>query len=58
MIFFLSTGYTTSIDTNNCEIDEFIIFTQVLEEAQRTNPEWYGALTATLTNGEQKALKL
>lgn len=55
-LFPFSTDYMTPIDKEDCEIDEYIIFNQVLEEAQRTNPEWYSVLTATLTGGQQKAL--
>ena len=40
----------------NCEIDEYIIFKQVLEEVQGTNPAWYNVLTGTLTADQQKAL--
>ncbi len=50
-------GYTTPIDDENCEIDEYIIFKQVLEEAKRKNPEWYSVLTTTLTGEKQKALE-
>ncbi|KAK4008612.1 importin-7 [Daphnia magna] len=49
-------GYTTPLDVENCEIDEYIIFKQVLEEVQGTNPGWYNALTGALTSDQQKAL--
>ena len=49
-------GYTTPLDVDNCEIDEYIIFKQVLEEVQGTNPAWYNVLTGTLTAEQQKAL--
>jgi hypothetical protein len=49
-------GYTTPLDVENCEIDEYIIFKQVLEEVQGTNPGWYNALTGALTGDQQKAL--
>ena len=49
-------GYTTPLDVDNCEIDEYIIFKQVLEEVQGTNPAWYNVLTGTLTADQQKAL--
>ena len=42
-------GYTIQLDVDNCEIDEYIIFKQVLEETQGTNPAWYSVLTATLS---------
>ena len=51
-----SAGYTTPLDVENCEIDEYIIFKQVLEEVQGTNPGWYNALTGALTGDQQKAL--
>ena len=49
-------GYTTPLDVENCEIDEYIIFKQVLEEVQGTNPAWYNVLTGNLTGDQQKAL--
>ena len=49
-------GYTIQLDVDNCEIDEYIIFKQVLEETQGTNPAWYSVLTATLSADQQKAL--
>jgi hypothetical protein len=49
-------GYTTPLDVDNCEIDEYIIFKQVLEEVQGTNPAWYSVLTGTLSVDQQKAL--
>lgn len=54
MVFLL--GYTTPLDAENCEIDEYIIFKQVLEEVQGTNPGWYNVLTGGLTSDQQKAL--
>lgn len=51
-----SVGYTTPLDVENCEIDEYIIFRQVLEEVQGTNPAWYNVLTGHLTSEQQKAL--
>ena len=51
-----SAGYTTPLDVDNCEIDEYIIFKQVLEEAQGKNPAWYNILTAALSGDQQKAL--
>ena len=44
------------MDVENCEIDEYIIFKQVLEEVQGTNPGWYNVLTGGLTGDQQKAL--
>lgn len=52
----LCSGYTTPLDVENCEIDEYIIFKQVLEEVQGTNPGWYNVLTGGLTGDQQKAL--
>ena len=40
----------------NCEIDEYVIFKQVLEEVQGTNPVWYSVLTGGLSVEQQKAL--
>lgn len=49
-------GYTTPLDADNCDIDEYVIFKQVLEEARNTNPAWYNILTSALSGDQQKAL--
>lgn len=49
-------GYTTPLDVDNCEIDEYVIFKQTLEEVQQSNPGWYSVLTGALTADQQKAL--
>lgn len=48
--------YTTPLDVDNCEIDEYVIFKQVLEEVQGTNPVWYSVLTGNLSAEQQKSL--
>jgi len=49
-------GYTTPLDLDNCQVDEYVIFKQVLEEAQASNPMWYSVLTGGLSGDQVKAL--
>lgn len=49
-------GYTTPLDVDNCEVDEYVVFKQVLEEVQGSNPMWYSILTGGLTGEQQKSL--
>ena len=49
-------GYITPLDVENCQIDEYVIFKQVLEEVQGSNPGWYSVLTGHLSADQQKCL--
>ena len=33
-------NYNTPLDDEDCEIDEYVIFKQVIGNMQQTNPEW------------------
>ena len=44
------------MDLDNCQVDEYVIFKQVLEEAQASNPMWYSVLTGGLSGDQVKAL--
>ncbi|XP_031329759.1 importin-7-like [Photinus pyralis] len=48
--------YTTPLDEDNCEIDEYFVFKEVMQRLQSTEPEWYQALTNNLTEQQSKAL--
>lgn len=50
-------SYTTPLDEVGCEIDEYIIFKEIMTRLQATEPNWYGTLTAGLTPEQQKALQ-
>jgi len=49
-------AYTTPLDEDDCDVDEYNIFKQVLGGLQGSNPAWYGQLTGHLTEVQQKAL--
>merc|ERR1719445_2717551 len=49
-------AYTTPLDDDDCDVDEYNIFKQVLGGLQGSNPAWYGQLTGHLTEVQQKAL--
>ncbi|XP_043239281.1 importin-7-like isoform X2 [Amphibalanus amphitrite] len=49
--------YTTPLDAADCPVDEFVVFRETLEGLQRAQPEWYGALTAPLSEEDRKHLQ-
>lgn len=49
--------YTTPLDSADCPVDEFVVFRETLEGLQRAQPEWYGALTAPLSEDDRKHLQ-
>lgn len=49
-------AYTTPLDEDSCEIDEYNLFKDVLEAIQGTNGAWYSQLTSTLTETQGTAL--
>lgn len=48
--------YTTPLDADDCPIDEYIIFKEVLHNLQSADPTWYSMLTTHLTPDQQKSL--
>ncbi|XP_069686580.1 importin-7 isoform X4 [Periplaneta americana] len=50
-------SYTTPLDEENCNVDEYIVFKEVLQTIQASDPAWYQALTGNLTTEQQKALQ-
>nr|CAD7399981.1 unnamed protein product [Timema poppensis] len=50
-------GYTTPLDEENCLVDEYVIFKEILQNIQANDPVWYQTLTGHLTTEQQKALQ-
>lgn len=50
-------SYTTPLDEENCGIDEYVVFKEVLQNLQSNDPMWYNALTGHLSCEQQKALQ-
>lgn len=48
--------YTTPLDEDDCDVDEYLAFKQVMQTLQTREPDWYNALTANLTEQQVKAL--
>jgi len=49
-------AYTTPLDEDDCVVDEYNIFKDVLGGLQSSNPAWYSQLTAHLSEVQGKAL--
>ncbi|XP_024215607.1 importin-7 isoform X1 [Halyomorpha halys] len=49
--------YTTPLDEDDSEIDEYVIFKQVLQSLETSDPMWYSALTSHLTPEQRNALR-
>merc|ERR1712013_240268 len=49
-------AYTTPLDEDDCPVDEYNIFKDVLGAIQGSNPAWYSQLTGHLTEVQGKAL--
>ncbi|KAG8278408.1 hypothetical protein J6590_021310 [Homalodisca vitripennis] len=50
-------SYTTPLDEENCIVDEYVAFKEILQSLQAADPVWYNALTAHLTAEQQKSLQ-
>ncbi|XP_049829348.1 importin-7 isoform X1 [Schistocerca gregaria] len=50
-------SYTTPLDEENCDVDEYIVFKEVMQNIQASDPTWYQILTTDLTTEQQKALQ-
>ncbi|KAK9876762.1 hypothetical protein WA026_015003 [Henosepilachna vigintioctopunctata] len=48
--------YTTPIDEENCEIDEFMAFKEVMARLETADQEWYSQLISSLTEQQKKSL--
>ncbi|XP_066138761.1 importin-7 isoform X1 [Euwallacea fornicatus] len=49
-------SYTTPLDEDDCEVDEYLAFKHVFTNIQRQDPDWYAALTANLKEQQLKSL--
>ncbi|XP_044268843.1 importin-7 [Tribolium madens] len=49
-------AFTTPLDEENCPVDEYDVFKEVMTRLERCQPEWYNALTANLTEQQKKNL--
>merc|ERR1719348_2542871 len=49
-------AYTTPLDDEDCPVDEYNIFREVLGSLQTSNPAWYQQLTGHLSENQGKAL--
>ena len=49
-------AYSTPLDDEDCPIDEYNVFKEVLGAIQSTNPGWYSQLTSHLSENQGKAL--
>ncbi|XP_052799947.1 importin-7-like isoform X2 [Mya arenaria] len=50
-------SYQTPLDDDNCLVDEYIIFKQILQGLQSVDPGWYALVTSTLTPEQTKQLE-
>ncbi|XP_034232484.1 importin-7 isoform X4 [Thrips palmi] len=50
-------SYNTPLDEDNCPIDEYIVFKDIMLNLQVADPAWYQALTGQLTEEQQKGLQ-
>jgi len=50
-------NYNTPLDEEDCEIDEYVVFKQVLTNLQATNPEWYAAVMSSIDEKQGKELQ-
>ncbi|KAL1456808.1 hypothetical protein WDU94_001509 [Cyamophila willieti] len=49
-------AYTTPLDEENCTVDEYEVFKQVLYNLRSSDPQWYELLVRNLTPEQQKSL--
>jgi len=46
--------YATPLDADDCPVDEYIIFKEIMQHIQVNDPAWHAMLTAHLTPEQQK----
>lgn len=49
-------AYTTPLDDEDCDVDEYLAFKHVMQHIQTSEPEWYKALTSNLNEAQVKSL--
>lgn len=50
-------SFTTPLDDEDCPVDEYQVFKEVMHGIQSTDPMWFGALTSGLSAEQQKSLQ-
>ncbi|XP_044732158.1 importin-7 isoform X2 [Chrysoperla carnea] len=50
-------GYTTPLDDENCVVDEYVVFKDILANMQVQEPQWYSILASHLNELESKLLQ-
>ncbi|XP_015795656.1 importin-7 [Tetranychus urticae] len=50
-------SYTTPLDADDTDVDEYVIFREVLEMLQKKDPNWYNVLMSPLKQEQQEALQ-
>ncbi|KAK7056572.1 importin-7 [Halocaridina rubra] len=50
-------SFTTPLDKDECEVDEYWVFKEVMQTLESNAPAWYQALTSTLNPDQQKAMQ-
>lgn len=48
--------FTTSLDDEDCPVDEYVVFKEVLNSLKTTDPNWYNMLASPLTAEDQSSL--
>ncbi|CAM9462061.1 importin-7-like [Lampetra fluviatilis] len=49
-------GFSTPLDEETCEVDEYQVFKVTLQSIESQDPAWYQALTTGLTDEQRKAI--
>lgn len=49
--------YTTPLDSDDTKQDEYVVFKEVMQNIEKTDHNWYRALTSNLTAEQQKTLQ-
>uniref|UniRef100_A0A2R5LJV7 Putative nuclear transport receptor ranbp7/ranbp8 importin beta superfamily n=1 Tax=Ornithodoros turicata TaxID=34597 RepID=A0A2R5LJV7_9ACAR len=50
-------AYTTPLDEEDCPIDEYQVFKEVMQGIQNSDPTWFNTLTSVLNAEQQKTLQ-
>ncbi|KAK8769712.1 hypothetical protein V5799_013823 [Amblyomma americanum] len=50
-------SFTTPLDEEDCPVDEYQVFKEVMHGIQNTDPMWFGVLTSGLSPEQQKLLQ-
>lgn len=50
-------SFTTPLDEEDCPVDEYQVFKDVMQAIQGADPMWYNALTSSLSGEQQKSMQ-